>query len=76
VAQQEDLNSHVGVVRPLESEESEGPDEGEVEEREGHGPFVAVTSVAGELPGQRTGSGFWHPHQQDLIPAGLPADGG
>ncbi len=39
VAEHDDLDGQIGVLRPLQTEEQHGPTEGEVEEREGHGPF-------------------------------------
>lgn len=39
VAEHDDFDGQIGVVGPLQAEDLDGPEEGEVEEREGHGPF-------------------------------------
>jgi len=39
VTEHDDLDSQIGVVGPLEAEDLHGPEEGEVKEREGHGPY-------------------------------------
>ena len=39
MAEHDDLDGQIGVVGPLQAEDLHGPEEGEIEEREGHGPF-------------------------------------
>jgi hypothetical protein len=39
VTQHDDLDGQIGVVTSSKADQLEGPDEGEVQEREGHGPF-------------------------------------
>jgi len=39
VSEHDDLDGQLRVVRPLQAEDFNGPEEGEIEEREGHGPF-------------------------------------
>jgi hypothetical protein len=39
VTEHDDLNGQIGVIGPLQAEDLDGPEEGEIEEREGHGPF-------------------------------------
>ena len=39
MAEHDDLDGQIGVVGPLQAEDLLGPEEGEIEEREGHGPF-------------------------------------
>ena len=39
VAEHDDLDRQIGVTGPLKSDDLDGPEEGEIEEREGHGPF-------------------------------------
>jgi hypothetical protein len=39
VTEHDDLDSQIGVVRPLQANDLHSPEEGEIEEREGHGPF-------------------------------------
>ena len=39
VPEHDDLDGQIGVVGPLQAEDLDGPKEGEIEEREGHGPF-------------------------------------
>jgi hypothetical protein len=39
VSEHDDLNGQIGVIGPLQAEDLDGPEEGEIEEREGHGPF-------------------------------------
>jgi hypothetical protein len=39
VAEHDDLDGQIGLVGPLQAEDLDGPEEGEIDEREGHGPF-------------------------------------
>ena len=39
VSEQDDLDGQIGLVGPLQAEDLNRPEEGEVEKREGHGPF-------------------------------------
>jgi hypothetical protein len=39
VSEHADLGGQIGLVRPLQEEDLDGPEEGDIEEREGHGPF-------------------------------------
>jgi hypothetical protein len=39
VPEHDDLDGQIGVVGPLQAEDFNGPEEGEIEEREGHGSF-------------------------------------
>jgi hypothetical protein len=39
VTEHDDLDSQIGVVKPLQANDLHSPEEGEIEEREGHGPF-------------------------------------
>jgi hypothetical protein len=39
VAEHDNLDGQIGVVGPLQEEELDGPDEGEIEKGEGHRPF-------------------------------------
>jgi len=40
VPEHDDLNGQIGLVRPLAAEDLNRPEEGEIKEREGHGPFL------------------------------------
>jgi hypothetical protein len=39
VTEHDNLDGKIGLVRPLQPEDLDDPEEREVEEREGHGPF-------------------------------------
>jgi hypothetical protein len=39
VTEHDDLDGQIGLVRPSQEEDLDGPEEGDIEEREGHGPF-------------------------------------
>jgi len=39
VAEHDNLDGQIGMVGPLQSEDLHGPEEDEIDEREGHGPF-------------------------------------
>ena len=39
VPEHDDLDGQIGLVGPFQAEDLNGPEEGEVEKREGHGPF-------------------------------------
>jgi hypothetical protein len=39
MTEHDDLDDQIGVLGPLQPEDLDGPDEGEIDEREGHEPF-------------------------------------
>ena len=45
VSEHDDLNGQIRVIGPLQAEDLDGPEEGEIEEREGHGPFTRSRPV-------------------------------
>ena len=51
----DDLDGQIGLVGSSQAEDFDGPEEGEIEKREGHGPFSAVTSAPAKVPAQRLG---------------------
>lgn len=62
MAEHDDLDRQIGVDTSRESEELKRAYEGDLEERESHGPFSRDPHPLEKVPSQRGGCVFGHPH--------------
>jgi hypothetical protein len=60
VTEHDDFDGQIGVIGPLKAENLQGPEEGEIEEREGHGPFSLSRPLRRKSQIKAPGGGFWH----------------
>jgi hypothetical protein len=55
LSEHDDLDSQIGLVGPSQAEDLHDPEEGEVEKREGHGPFSLSLVALENVPAQCAG---------------------